>query len=84
MEILKQVFRHAVQAAYLKYSLVLDLTRRVVGGVESARERVLTDHEIYLAWTADRHSTLLRFLLLTGQRIRETQIARWKDIDYIC
>ncbi|MDZ7643341.1 MAG: tyrosine-type recombinase/integrase [Woeseiaceae bacterium] len=32
-------------------------------------------------WRADRHTDLLRFLLLTGQRIRETQIARWADID---
>jgi integrase len=81
MEILKQVFKHAVQVGYLKYSPVLDLTRKVVGGAESARERVLTDHELRLVWNADRHVLLFRFLLLTGQPIRETQIARWADID---
>ena len=81
MEILKQVFRHAVQVGYLKYSPIADLTRKVVGGVECARDRILTDAEIRLIWTANRHTELFRFLLLTGQRIRETQIARWEDID---
>lgn len=81
MEILKQVFRHAVQIGYLKYSPIGDLTRKVVGGVESARGRVLTDAEIRMLWGTERHTKLLRFLLLTGQRIRESQIARWDDID---
>ena len=81
MEILKQVFRHAVQAGFLNHSPIVDLTRKVVGGVESARERILTDTEIRLIWATNRHSHLFRFLLLTGQRIRETQTARWEDID---
>lgn len=81
MEILKQVFRHAVQIGYLRYSPIADLTRKVVGGVETTRERILTDGEIQLVWHADRHTELLRFLLLTGQRIRETQLAHWGDIE---
>ncbi len=81
MEILKQVFRHAVQVGYLRYSPITDLTRRVVGGVESPRERVLTNEEIQQIWGVDRHTALFRFLLLTGQRIRETQIAYWEDVD---
>jgi integrase len=81
MEILKQVFRHAVQVGYLRYSPITELTRKVVGGTESPRKRVLTDAEIRLIWSADRHTALFRFLLLTGQRIRETQLARWKDVD---
>lgn len=81
MEILKQVFRHAVQVGYLRYSPISDLTRKVIGGVEKPRERVLTDEEIRLLWNCNRHAELFRFLLLTGQRIRETQIARWEDID---
>jgi integrase len=81
MEILKQVFKHAVQIGYLQYSPIADLTRKVVGGVEAARQRVLTNAEIRLLWNTDRHTELFRFLLLTGQRIRETQIARWIDID---
>lgn len=80
MEILKQVFKHAVQVGYLKYSPIVDLTRKVVGGVEKIRERVLTDNEIRLVCSADRHAELLRFLLLTGQRIRESQLARWEHI----
>ena len=81
MEILKQVFKHAVQVGYLKYSPIADLTRKVVGGVEKTRERVLTNDEIRLLWSADHHHTdLFRFLLLTGQRIRESQLALWEHI----
>jgi integrase len=81
MEILKQVFKHAVQVGYLQYSPVSELTRKVVGGIEKSRERVLTDSEICLLWNADRHAELFRFLLLTGQRIRETQLARWEHVN---
>ena len=58
MEILKQVFKHAVQVRYLKYSPIADLTRKVVGGVENTRERVLTNDEIRLLWSADHHIDL--------------------------
>lgn len=81
MEILKQVFKHAVQVGYLQYSPIAELTRKVVGGIEKSRHRILSDREIQLLWNIDRHTELFRFLLLTGQRIRETQIARWHDID---
>ena len=81
MEILKQVFKHAVQVGYLKYSPIAELTRKVVGGVEKTRERVLTDDEIRLLWSTNRHAELFRFLLLTGQRIRESQLARWKHVN---
>jgi integrase len=81
MEILKQVFKHGVQFGYLKYSPIAELTRNVVGGIEKARERVLTDDEIRLLWTTDRHAELFRYLLLTGQRIREAQLAKWEHID---
>ena len=80
MEILKQVFKHAVQVGYLKFSPIAELTRKVVGGVEKTRERVLTDDEIRLLWSANRHAYLFRFLLLTGQRIRESQLARWAHV----
>lgn len=81
MEIMKQVFKHAVQVGYLEYSPIADLTRKVVGGVEKSRERVLTNDEIRQLWSADqRHTDLFRFLLLSGQRIRESQLARWEHI----
>jgi integrase len=80
MEILKQVFKHAVQVGYLKYSPIVDLTRKVVGGVEKTRDRVLTDDEIRLVYSTDRHADLFRFLLLTGQRIRESQLAIWEHM----
>ncbi len=80
MEIIKQVFKHAVQVGYLKYSPIVDLTRKVVGGVEKTRERVLTNDEIRLLCSTKRHAELFRFLLLTGQRIRESQLTRWDHI----
>ena len=80
MEILKQVFKHAVQIGYLNYSPIAELTRKVVGGVEKTRERVLTDDEMRLLLSANRHAELFRFLLLTGQRIRESQLARWEHV----
>ncbi len=81
MEILKNVFKHAVQVGYLRYSPIADLTRKVVGGVEKPRQRVLTNEELRKVYDSKRHTDLIRFLMLTGQRIRETQLARWEHFD---
>ena len=46
------------------------------------RTRTLTHDEIRKLWAADSvHTPLLKFLLLTGQRIGEAQNALWEDID---
>lgn len=81
MEILKNVFKHGVQVGYLSHSPIVDLNRKVIGGIEKPRIRVLNDDEISIICGADRHADLIRFLLLTGQRIRETQLATWRDIE---
>ena len=52
-----------------------------MGGVEKPGKRTLTDEEIEKLWFAEsKHLPLLRFLLLAGQRIGETQLANWSDI----
>ena len=82
LAILKQAFKYAVEAGYIAASPIAGLSRRLVGGEEKPRDRVLTDDEIRLLWcTNAQHTSLLRFLLLTGQRIGETQLATWEDID---
>ena len=45
-----------------RLSPIVDLTRKVVGGVEKTRDRVLTDDEIRLLCSTDRHADLFRFL----------------------
>ncbi len=82
LAILRQALKYAVEAGYIDESPIAGLSRKLVGGEEKARARVLTDDEIRALWCTDsQHTPLLRFLLLTGQRIGETQLAIWDDID---
>jgi integrase len=82
LAILKQLFAYAHKVGYLPDSELAPLTRDEIGGQEKPRERVLTDDEIRLAWRAESdHAPLLRFLLLTAQRIGEAQKARWDHLD---
>ena len=82
LAILRQALRYAVEAGYIAESPIAGLSRRLVGGEEKTRDRVLTDDEIRSLWRTDaQHTSLLRFLLLTGQRIGETQLAIWDDVD---
>lgn len=81
LSILKTALRFARDAGYIEASPIDGLSPELVGGVENARKRVLTDTEIRDLWRADsQHGPLLRFLLLTGQRIGETQRATWSSI----
>lgn len=91
---LKQVFRYAVEQGHLEHSPAELLTRRSVGGKESPRERNLTLSEVRQFLGLLRSQELqvrgaswqvigaLRFLLLTGQRVGETLLARWPDVDF--
>ncbi len=82
LAILRQALKYAVAAGYIHESPIAGLSRKLVGGEEKARDRVLTDDEIRSLWCTDaQHTALLRFLLLTGQRIGETQLALWDDVD---
>jgi integrase len=53
-------------------------------GVEVSRNRVLTDDEIRLIWSAageaDRFGAIVRLALLTGQRRGKLMSMRWDDI----
>lgn len=81
LSILKTALRFAVNAGYLEASPIEGLTPDLVGGTESARARVLSDDEIRRVWRAEsQHAALLRFLLLTGQRIGEAQRATWSRV----
>ena len=81
LAIFKQSTKFGTAIGYLTVDPLRELTRKLVGGDETPGNRVLTDDEIRKLWHAEsEHSPLLRFLLLTGQRIGETQAARWADI----
>jgi integrase len=81
LAILKTALKFAVNAGYLNASPLAELTKALVGGTEAPRDRVLTDEEIRAIWNTDSpHVPLLRFLLLTGQRIGEAQRATWAEI----
>ena len=65
-----------VEVGYLEHSPAEGLTRRVAGGEEQSRRRVLSDGEIRELWRlASPNANLLRDLLLTGCRIAELQRA---------
>ncbi len=81
LSILKTALRFAVDAGYLQTSPVDLLSSALIGGVETSRDRVLTDDELCRLWrTSSPHTPLLRFLLLTGQRIGEAQRATWSHV----
>lgn len=81
LSILKTALRFARDAGYLEASPIEGLSPDLIGGPEVSRERVLTDEEIRKLWRAESpHVPLLRFLLLTGQRIGEAQSALWTEV----
>jgi integrase len=81
LSILKTALQFAVNAGYIETSPIAGLSPSLVGGDETSRDRVLTDSEIKALWHAQsQHTALLRFLLLTGQRIGEAQRATWTHI----
>jgi len=81
LSILKTALRFAVDAGYLEISPLERLSSDLVGGVETSRDRVLSDDELRKLWPAtSQHTPLLRFLLLTGQRIGEAQRATWSQV----
>ena len=81
LAILKQAFGYAHKVGYVPDNVLAPLTRDEVGGDEKPRERVLTDAEIRVLWAAKYgHVPLLRFLLLTAQRIGEAQQAKWSHV----
>jgi integrase len=73
---LKLAMSWCVEMGYLEHSPAAGLTRRIAGGEELTRARVLSDDEIRELWSWEHEAApLCRFLLCTGLRIQETQRA---------
>jgi integrase len=52
---------------------------------ERARERVLVDTELCRIWLAlgdDQYSTIIKLLMLTGQRVNEIAGVQWSELDF--
>jgi integrase len=52
---------------------------------ERPRERILGDAELRLVWQAlggNQYGTIVRLLMLTGQRFNEIAALRWSEIDF--
>ena len=93
---LKQVFRYAVSQGHIPHSPAELISRRDVGGKEESVSRALSTDEIQkvlgvlkaeaapeakrkISWQIRE---LVLFLLLTGQRVGETLLARWDHVDF--
>ena len=82
LSIFKQTTLYGTAIGYLTVDPLRELTRKLVGGTENPGKRILTDEEMKKLWYAESpHLPLLRFLLLTGQRIGEAQLANWTNIE---
>ena len=81
LAIFKQSTKYGTAIGYLTVDPLRELTRKLVGGNETSGNRTLTNKEIKRLWVAEsKHLPLLKFLLLSGQRIGETQLANWSDV----
>jgi integrase len=52
---------------------------------EKPRDRILTDAELRLVWKAlddNQYGTIVKLLMLTGQRANEIASLRWSEIDF--
>jgi integrase len=52
---------------------------------EKARDRVLNDEELSAVWSAlgnDPYSSIVKLLILTGQRRQEIGALRWSEVDF--
>ena len=82
LAIFKQSTKYGTAIGYLTVDPLRELTRKFVGGNETSGNRTLSDEEIIKLWNAEsQHLPLFKFLLLTGQRIGESQLANWSDIE---
>ena len=93
---LKQVFRYAVSQGHIPHSPAELISRRDVGGKEESVSRALTLDEIEKVLRVLRAESipdakrkiswqireLVMLLLLTGQRVGETLLARWDHVDF--
>lgn len=88
---IKKLFRFAHERGYIEADPVAVLTRKAAGGREKSRDRNLSFAEVAAVarvfWSPDFFADaitrrLLQFVLLTGQRVGETALAEWSQIDF--
>lgn len=75
-----------VGAFGLQANPVKELTPKDLIGERTARDRTLTDAELRSVWAAaaqmgETWGSIIRLLVLTGQRLNEVVGARWSEID---
>jgi integrase len=78
---LSALFRWAIEEGLIDNSPVVGTREEDEGG---SRERVLTEEEIRQLWLAtegDDFGTIVRLLLLTGQRRNEIGLLQWDEIN---
>jgi integrase len=83
LALLKTFFSWCIQRDLISVSPCAGLNNPAA---EKARERVLTDHEIRVLWEAagaigEPFGPMVKFLLLTGQRLNEVAKMRWSEVD---
>jgi integrase len=84
LKLTKHLFRWAVGRGHLTASPASDIRARDLLTAAKSRQRVLSDSELALVWRAageGTEGTLVRLLLLLGQRLRETAHASWGELD---
>lgn len=88
LTLLKQILGYGVELGYLEVNPASSISKRTIGGRETARSRVLTNDEIVLIWrrldSADmtpRVRIAIKLLLVTGQRRGELTRARLEHVD---
>jgi integrase len=78
---LSALFTWAMKRGYAVSNPVLGAPKRK----EKSRDRVLDDAELKTIWSGlddDEYGTIIRLLLLTGQRANEIAALRWSEIDF--
>lgn len=88
---LKQIFRHGIKLDILQHNPASAFTIADAGGIEKSRERVLTEHEIKLAFAKFRANSpsftrdnylAISLLLCLGVRKSELCQAKWEEFDF--
>jgi len=88
LALLKQMFAHGVIRGYVDVDPCYGYTKKHAGGKEHSRERVLSAEELRdlaarlpKAGLSHPIQAAVRFLLATGVRVGEFNLARWEHID---
>jgi integrase len=81
----RALFNWAVERGTITGSPVV-IRAKTAHGRAPRRDRVLTDGELRAIWRAAEeagypHGSIIRVLMLTGQRVNEVARARWSEVD---